>query len=441
MRFLPFETIYHAGLHYLFGLPLSTCLMPNEAMLWVNYESISNFILIPKKTTTTLKKNRDNPTILDMQFFQQLLSEPLWLNQLFLNPNPTSQIIDLLLFKEIWSIQSGSLFIPTHETTCSDSCMHDDKCYQFWESCIPSHIIDFASWCSPHYIPTTNQNYNTPNESTVFILELLPYSTHDAIPLPECSVKSLTAYYTSIRAGLPNLNLITGVCGWKKHWPQHIMLFTWKKYFELVDRQCIEKTVRSAYWKLLHRCHVPMAKNSLTNTPYVYCKFCISLNRQELFNPEHAIFGCPKVLQFWHCLITYVMRINHYFDNNLSFLTIISLGLHNMDSHECPSDIMIATHNIIGFGIKTLTSFPIDSSDSLEMSLISFRHQFRHFIKNVVESKINTHLPNHGPDPSLSPVLRSAVALELSVWNILRDSNPGSHHTPTWSDYTYVDPV
>ena len=198
------------------------------------------------------------------------------------------------------------------------------------------------------------------------------------------------------------------------------------------------KTVRSAYWKLLHRCHVPMAKNSLTNTPYVYCKFCISLNRQELFNPEHAIFGCPKVLQFWHCLITYVMRINHYFDNNLSFLTIISLGLHNMDSHECPSDIMIATHNIIGFGIKTLTSFPIDSSDSLEMSLISFRH---HFIKNVVESKINTHLTNHGPDPSLSPVLRSAVALELSVWNILRDNNPGSHHTPTWSDYTYVDPV
>ena len=110
------------------------------------------------------------------------------------------------------------------------------------------------------------------------------------------------------------------------------------------------------------------------------------------------------------------MRINHYFDNNLSFLTIISLGLHNMVNHECPSDIMIATHNIIGFGIKTLTSFPIDSSNSLEMSLISIRHQFWLFIKNVVESKINTHLTNHGPDPSLSPVLRSAVALESYLY-------------------------
>jgi hypothetical protein len=98
-------------------------------------------------------------------------------------------------------------------------------------------------------------------------------------------------------------------------------------------------------------------------------------------------------------------------------------------------------HSQYGLGIKTLTLFPIDSSDSLEMSLISFRHQFRHFIKNVVESKINTHLTNQGPNPSLSPVLRSAVTLELSMWNILRDNNPGSHHTPTWSDYTYFDPV
>jgi len=440
MRFLPFETIYNAGLHYLFGLPLTACLMPDEAMLWINYASISNFISIPKNTTTKLKRKSDNPTSQDLDFFQRLLLEPLWLNKLFLNPAPTNQITDLLLFKEIWNLQSGSIIIPTHETTCSDNCMHDDKCYPFWASCIPSHIIDFASWCSPHYIPTTNQNHDTPIESTIFTLELHPHLI-DATPLPECSVKSLTAYYTSIRVGLPNLNLITGVCSWKKHWPQHTMLFTWEKYFELVDRHYIDKSVRSAYWKLLHRCHIPMAKNSLTNTPYVHCKFCTSLNRQELFNPEHAIFGCPKVLQFWHCIITYVMRINHYFDNNLSFLTIISLGLHNMDSHECPSDILIATHNIIGFGIKTLTLFPIDSSDSLEISLISFRHQFRYFIKNVVESKINTHLTNHDPNSSLSPALRSAVTSELSMWNILRDNNPGSHHTPTWSDYTYFDPV
>ena len=144
---------------------------------------------------------------------------------------------------------------------------------------------------------------------------------------------------------------------------------------------------------------------------------------QALFNPEHAIFGCPKVLQFWRCIITYVMKVNHQFDDNLSFITIISLGLHNMAVvQDYASDVVTATHNIIGLGIKTLTTFPIDSSDSLQTPLLSFRQQFRQFIRTVVESKISTHLMTHGPNPDLFAALRSSMAVDLSTWTVLSDN-------------------
>ena len=165
------------------------------------------------------------------------------------------------------------------------------------------------------------------------------------------------------------------------------------------------------------------------------------MNVEQLFNPEHAIFGCPAVREFWQCVIAYVLKINHHFDHHLSFLTIISLGSHSMDSIDCPISIRTATHNIIGLGIKTLTMFPIHSSNSPQKSLKSFRQQFKQFIKNAVESKINAHLSKHGPDPDLLPALRSSLASELSIWTIMHDNNPASLHAPTWSDYTYVDPV
>ena len=160
-----------------------------------------------------------------------------------------------------------------------------------------------------------------------------------------------------------------------------------------------------------------------------------------LFNHEHAIFGCPKAQQFWLCIITYVKKVNYLFDNNISFITIISLGLHNMTGQDCTDNIVTAVHNIIGLGIQTLTTFPIDSSDSLQTSLLSFRHLFRQFIRSVVESKVNAHLLKHGPNLDLYPALRSSLALELSTWTVMRDNNPMSPHIPTWSDYTYADPV
>ena len=152
-------------------------------------------------------------------------------------------------------------------------------------------------------------------------------------------------------------------------------------------------------------------------------------------------FECPGVLEFWHCIINYVLKINRHFDNLLAFLTIISLGLHSMDNRDCHISVRTATHNIIGLGIKTLTMFPIDSSNSPQKLLQSFRQQFRQFIKNAVESKINAHLSKHGTDPDFLPALRSSLASELSIWNIMRVNNPDLRRAPTWSDYTYANPV
>ena len=452
MRFLPYEAISHADLHYLFGLPLisSHVLHSSNPMLWTNYASLSNFISIPKRTISNLKKGINVPTSQDRIFFRQLLLQPLWLNNLFLNPTtskpitPICKIVDLFRFSDIWSIPLGSIFLPTHTTRCSITCTLDHNCHQFWTSCIPPHIIDFAAWCSPHDMHIIPLADNNQIDSTMFALELQPPLTHEAIPLPECSVKILTAYYTSIRAGPPNLNLITGVCGWIKHWPAYANLFTWNAYFKLLEHQEIDKSARDAYWRLLHRCHVPRAKNTKTNTPYALCKYCKTLNTEStaLFNPEHAIFGCPGIKEFWHSIITYVMKINHHFDHNLSFLTIISLGIHNLElSQDCLTSTKMATHNIIGLGIKTLTMFPMDSSNSPQKLLISFRQLFRQFIKNAVDLKINSHLSKYGPNSEHFPALRSSLALELSIWTNVRDNNPASLLAPTWSDYTYVDPV
>ena len=450
MRRIPFEIFSRAGLHYLFGLPLicSRVIQSGLPMLWTTYASISNFISIPKQTTSNLIKGTNTPNLQELTFFNQLLNEPLWLNKLFLNPTtsasiaPTCEVVDLFCFRHIWCISLCSISITNHETTCSAACTHDHNCRLFWASCIPLHIVEFAAWCSPHFVPIQAPlDYETQCESTVFTLEIQSNSTHAPILLPACSVKLLTAYYTSVRAGPPNLSLISGVCGWMTHWPHLAGLFNWKAYFKLLEHEEISKPIRTAYWRLLHRCHVPRAKNSLTNTPYLNCKYCAQLNVPALFNPEHAIFGCPKVQQFWLRIIAYIQRINSLFDNNLSFITIISLGLHNMTRQDRTNNIVTATHNIIGLGIQTLTTFPIDSSDSLQTSLISFRQRFRQFIRNVTESKINAHLSRHGPNQDLYPALRSSLALELSTWTVMRDNNSMSPHIPTWSDYTYADPV
>ena len=176
MRLIPFEILSHAGLHYLFGLPLKCSLVIKSGlpMLWTNYASISNFISIPKITRSNLVKGINTPNQQDLNFFHQLLCEPLWLNKLFLNPTtlvaiiPTAEVVDLFLFKSIWNIQLGSISLTDHETKCSVTCTHDHNCLPFWISCIPLNIVEFAAWCSPHFLPIhAPLDHEEQNESTM----------------------------------------------------------------------------------------------------------------------------------------------------------------------------------------------------------------------------------------------------------------------------------
>ena len=124
------------------------------------------------------------------------------------------------------------------------------------------------------------------------------------------------------------------------------------------------------------------------------------------------------------------------FHHEITFLTIISLGLHSMNPNlRCPSTTVTAIHIIIGLGIKFLTTYPIESAESLDSTIIRYRLVFKNFISNFICSKIECHIRKHGPNPNL---FLAKLDLESALWMLLE--NPTSVMLPSWSDYTYCDP-
>ena len=81
----------------------------------------------------------------------------------------------------------------------------------------------------------------------------------------DCTVKSLTAYFTANRAGPIDFGNITGLVGWVRHWPMYADKFKWKDCFQLLTNNNIDKTTRTTFWKLLHRSHHPTPPHP---TPY-----------------------------------------------------------------------------------------------------------------------------------------------------------------------------
>ena len=54
-------------------------------------------------------------------------------------------------------------------------------------------------------------------------------------------------------------------------------------------------------------------------------------------------------------------------------MSVISLGLYNMNPNlRCPDTTVTAIHNIIGLGIQILTTYPIESVESLD-SILAMR--------------------------------------------------------------------
>ena len=129
-------------------------------------------------------------------------------------------------------------------------------------------------------------------------------------------------------------------------------------------------------------------------------------------------------------------------------MTVISgLGLHWQLSHgsvnpnlRCPSTTVTAIHIIIGLGIKFLTTYPIESAESLDSTIARYRIVFKNFISNFFCSKIESHISAYGHTSEFFPACRAKLNSEASMWLILEDRISASVELPSWSDYTYCDP-
>ncbi len=385
LHFLHYNSIASASLGYLLNLPLECTLVlrsraPGAYMLWKNYAALELFITLPKQPHFNFTTRDGSPDHQDMLHFQQLLLEPLWLNALFVDPishnplTPFSKGDDILNFKHIWNMQQGSIQIPMHTESCSPECSQDQHCKKFWNACIPLFVIEFAAWCSrfPVPVPIFPTNNKPPVELVSFSLDITSPGNRALTPLNKCTVKSLTAYFTANRAGPIDFGNITGLVGWARHWPMYANKFRWDEYFQLLNNNSIDKITRSSFWKFLHRSHIPMSKK-----PYAACKFCEAAFIVEQFNPEHSVFGCPRTKDFWFQIFSYILKIEPDFNPDITFMTIISLGLHNLNPNlRIPDDTFDAIHNIIGLGIHVLTTYPIDSAESLESTLTRYRIVF-----------------------------------------------------------------
>ena len=155
----------------------------------------------------------------------------------------------------------------------------------------------------------------------------------------------------------------------------------------------------------VHRSHIPMSKK-----PHAACKFCQVALIDEPFSPEHSIFGCPRAKSFWFQVFSYILKIEPDFHREITFMTIISLGLHNLNPNlRCPDTTVNAIHNIIGLGIQVLTTYPIESAESIESTFTRSRIVFKNFISEFICSKIESHIKDHGPSPDLFSACRAKI--------------------------------
>ena len=155
----------------------------------------------------------------------------------------------------------------------------------------------------------------------------------------------------------------------------------------------------------------------MSKKPHAACKFCQVALIDEPFSPEHSIFGCPRAKSFWFQVFSYILKIEPDFHREITFMTIISLGLHNLNPNlRCPDTTVNAIHNIIGLGIQVLTTYPIESAESLESTIARYRIVFKIFISNFISSKIENHISVHGPNSELFPACRAKLTSEAAMW-------------------------
>ena len=92
--------------------------------------------------------------------------------------------------------------------------------------------------------------------------------------------------------------------------------------------------------------------------------------------------------------------------HEVTFLTIISWGLHNINPNLwCPSTTATSIHHIIGLGITIHLLYP-ESAESLDSTIIRYRIFFKIFISNFPCSKIECHVRARST-PKYFPCLQS----------------------------------
>ncbi len=97
---------------------------------------------------------------------------------------------------------------------------------------------------------------------------------------------------------------------------QYTDLFTRKAYFELLEHQEIDKPARDAYWKLLHRCHIPVVKKLSYQHPVFTLQISLYHFEQECLTPSKQFSDAQEsATRFWHCV---------------NFLTIIALRAYTL---------------------------------------------------------------------------------------------------------------
>ena len=149
----------------------------------------------------------------------------------------------------------------------------------------------------------------------------------------------------------------------------------------------------------------------------------------------------PPSKAFWFQIFSYILKIEPDFHRKITFMTIISLGLYNLNPNlRIPGNIVNAIHNIIGLGIHVLTSYPIESAESLDSTIARYRIVFKNFISNFFCSKIESHISAYGHNSEFFPACRAKLNSEASMWLTLEDKISASVELPSWSDYTYCDP-
>ena len=106
----------------------------------------------------------------------------------------------------------------------------------------------------------------------------------------------------------------------------------WKSCFGNISDQSLSKFIRDAYYRLLHRIYIPFAINSGNDSIFLFCKKCLTIR----FCSDHAIFECPIKKAFWNILFKYLTNITvskNILFVNISILSILSLGMHNLSKN------------------------------------------------------------------------------------------------------------